>query len=265
MESGPALRDLREQLGLTLRDVEAASIRLAELHNNPDLALPISRISEMETKGTVPSIFRLYSLAAIYRTSLQSLLRLFGLDLRQLPSDYSAIAPPRTHKVRDLDTLTAYVPTKLDPGFDPSLTTNFGRMIMRWGAVPMAFLEQFEATEYTYGYVGTEDFTMFPLLLPGSFVQIDESKNKVIETAWRTEYERPIYFVQTRQGYTCCWCGRDGQHTLLVAHPLSPVRTRVLRSERDVEVIGQVVAVAMRLDWDRESSGSTSKLLSKSN
>jgi hypothetical protein len=106
---------------------------------------------------------------------------------------------------------------------------------------------------------------MYPLLIPGSFVQIDESKRKPSGINWRTEYERPIYFVETRSGYTCCWCDQDGPNTLLIAHPLSPSRSRVARSERDVDIVGQVIAVAMRLDWKLDESGSASKLLSRSN
>src|SRR5512142_2529635 len=221
MSGGDALRDVRERLGLTLREVEAASMRLAEIHSNPDLALPISRISDIETKGTIPSIFRLYSFAVIYRISLQELLSVFGLDMSRLSTDSLVIAPPNTHKAELVDVTSVRMPVKLEPGFEPSSTTNIGRMVMRWGTVPLTFLRQFESSEYTYGYIGTEDFTMYPLLIPGSFVQIDESKRKPSGINWRTEYERPIYFVETRSGYTCCWCDQDGPNTLLIAHPLS--------------------------------------------
>lgn len=264
MKGGDALRDLRESLGLTLREVEAASIRLGEIHGNPDIALPISRISDIETKGTIPSIFRLYAFAVIYRTSLQELLSHFGLDIGRRAVDSLVIAPPNTHKAALEDMNSVRMPVKLDPGFEPSSTTNIARMVMRWGTVPLTFLRQFESSEFSYGYVGSQDFTMYPLLMPGSFVQVDETKRKPSAINWRTEYERPIYFVQTRSGYTCCWCDQDGANTLLIAHPLSPTRSRVARSERDVDIIGQVVAVAMRLDWKPDETAEATRLLSRS-
>ena len=89
---------------------------------------------------------------------------------------------------------------------------------------------------------------MYPLIMPGSFVQIDESKRKVAEGGWRSEYERPIYLVETRQGHTCCWCELNGSMLTLKPHPMSPAKTRILRDGIDAEVIGQVVGVAMRLD-----------------
>ena len=91
---------------------------------------------------------------------------------------------------------------------------------------------------------------MYPLLLPGSFLQVDESRDQVLQGVWRSEYERPIYFVETRQGFTCCWCALDGDQITLQPHPLSPVPVRVVRHPQDAEVIGQVVGVAMRLgEW----------------
>ena len=88
---------------------------------------------------------------------------------------------------------------------------------------------------------------MYPILPPGSFIQIDESKNKVAEGGWRSEYERPIYFVETRKGHTCCWCTMTEEEIILTPHPLSPVSAQVLRYPQEAEVIGQVVGVAIKL------------------
>ena len=59
---------------------------------------------------------------------------------------------------------------RLDPGFDPRRTVNFGRMVEQWGQVPLAYLAQFATCQYTYGYIGSDDLTMYPILPPGSFV-----------------------------------------------------------------------------------------------
>jgi hypothetical protein len=54
-------------------------------------------------------------------------------------------------------------------------------MVEQWGQVPLAYLAQFATCQYTYGYIGSDDLTMYPILPPGSFVQIDESKKKAVE------------------------------------------------------------------------------------
>ncbi len=248
---GQNLRALREQLGLTMRDVESASERIAEKHGNNEFSVSPSRLSDIETKGVVPSIFRMYALAVIYRRDPRELLSWFGIDLNDIASDLPLVLPPRSHFSDALAGISSVqIPVRLDPSFDPRHTVNFGRMIEQWGHIPLAFLSQFTTCQYTYGYVGSEDLTMYPILPPGSFVQIDEAKTRVTEGRWRSEYERPIYFVETRNGHTCCWCTLGRDEIILQPHPLSPVAARVLRYPQEAEVIGQIVGVAMRLgEW----------------
>ncbi len=245
--AGQRLRALREQLGLTIRDVEAASLRIAARHQNDDFALSLSRLSDIETKGILPSLYRLYSLAVIYRRDIRELLSWYGIDFSTAAIDVEAVEPPKSHLATTCDPPQVQVPGRLDPGFNLRKTVNFGRMVEEWGLVPLSYLARFANTEHTYGYIGSEDYTMYPILMPGSFVQINESLNKVSDAMWRSEYERPIYFVETRAGYTCCWCSLQADQLTLQSHPLSPVPVRVLPYPQEADVIGQVIGVAMRL------------------
>ena len=259
MSAGQKLRIAREKLGLTIRDVETASSRLAQKYANEDYNIPLSRLSDIETKGILPSIYRVYALSVIYRVSYEELLSWYGVDLTQTAKDLNVFEPPRSHLLRaSFGAAEVHLPVKMDPAFDIRRTTNVGRMIEKWGAIPFSYLQHLSASSYTYGYIGTEDFTMYPLLLPGSFVQIDESRNKIAEGMWRSEYERPMYFVETREGYTCCWCALRQSQLVLQPHPLSPVQPRILKDQQEAEVLGQVVGIAMRLE--ECSTVSTAKL-----
>jgi transcriptional regulator with XRE-family HTH domain len=250
--AGQKLKKLREQLGFTIRDVEAASLRIAARHKNDDFALPLSRLSDIEKKAVTPSIFRLYTLSVIYRRDLRELMSWFGIEINDAPADLALCQPPRSHLSDALANSTAVkMPLALDPGFDAQKTTNLGRMIQRWGLVPLNYLSQFLPERHAYGYIGLQDFTMFPLLLPGSFVQIDESRCEVEQRLWRSEYERPIYFVETREGFVCSWCSIAGDKLVIQPHPLSPVAPRTVRHPQDAEILGRVIGVAMRLgDWN---------------
>jgi hypothetical protein len=234
-------------MGLTLRDVETASGRLAEAHRNEDFQLPISRISDIESKRVIPSIYKLYALAAIYRIDLVELLRWYDLPLESVGQDSGVAAARRSHLSSVTPVSPVNVPLHLDPSFDFGNTCNFGRMVERWGVVPISFLSQFAEEVYTYGYIGTEDYTMYPMILPGSFVQVDERKAVVQEGGWRSEYERPIYFIETRDGFLCSWCSINGNQLFVQPHPLSPVTPRILKHPQDAEILGQVVGIAMRL------------------
>src|SRR2546430_17708392 len=87
ISAGQSLRQAREQLDLTLREVEAASARIAEKHENDEFTVSPSRLSDIETKGLVPSIYRLYSLAVIYRRDFREILSWYGIDLNATTAD----------------------------------------------------------------------------------------------------------------------------------------------------------------------------------
>ena len=70
--------------------------------------------------------------------------------------------------------------------------------------------------------------------------------------------ERPIYFIETREGHTCSWCSLKGDQLILQPHPLSPVPPKMLKYTTEAEVIGQVVGLAMRLGEWRALSGKDS-------
>ena len=249
LSAGKKLRELREQIGLTLRDVEIASTHLAEARGIEEFIINPSRLSDIETKGVVPSIYRLYVLSVIYRADFAELLKLYGVDLGTTAADFAVCRPAKTHRLEIMsDRGSVSIPVKLDPGFDLRRSANLGRMIEDWGVVPLQYLQELAKRKYTYAYIGTEDLTMYPLILPGSFVQIDEERNRVEEGKWHSELERPIYFVETREGYICCWCTVRRGEIVLQPHPLSPATPRILKHPQEAEVIGQVVGVAMQLD-----------------
>src|ERR1051326_4514068 len=53
--AGARLRRTRERLKLTYRDVEQASQVVAGRRGNEEYAIPISRLADIENKGTLPS------------------------------------------------------------------------------------------------------------------------------------------------------------------------------------------------------------------
>src|SRR5579883_2728493 len=128
LSGGTNFRALREQLGMTMRDVENASMRIAVKHGNDEFALPPSRLSDIETKGVVPSIYRLYSLAIIYRRDISELFSWYGIELNGMAEDMDMAAPPRSHFSETLATVSSVqVPMKMDPSFDHRFTSNIGR------------------------------------------------------------------------------------------------------------------------------------------
>ena len=251
---GQKLKQARERLNLRYRDVEEASIRIAERHRNDEFIIALSRLSDIENKGTLPTIYRLYSLCAIYRLDFHEALEWYGVDLSWLPGDTGHTTIDRSHLVRfDVSSYgTAQVPLSLDPGIDLKKTTYLSRMIQRWGRLPLALLDRLDLKNHRYGFIGSEDWAMYPLILPGAFVLIDEAHRKISPGGWQNEYERPIYFLEHRDGFICSWCTLLGEDRLVVQpHPASRCDPEIYKFPDDIDVIGQVTGVAMLLDPGR--------------
>lgn len=252
-DAGQKLRRVRERLNLRVRDVEQASLKIAEKYHNDEFAVLINRISEIENRGLVPTLYKLYSLCAIYRLDLQEVLEWYGISLAALPADATLAEVTRTHLLGFASNVSGEVtlPLSLDPGIDVRRTTYLSRAIQRWGKLPLMLLDALDLKDHRYAFIGTDDWFMYPLLQPGSLVLIDETRRKVVNAGWATEFERPIYFCEHRQGYACGWCNINGNQLVLQPHPASTCEAEVYSFPSDIDVIGQVTGVAMRLDQGR--------------
>jgi transcriptional regulator with XRE-family HTH domain len=248
-DPGQKLKRIRESLGLKYREVEDASARIAEVRGNEEFIVSLSRLSDIENKKTLPTMYRMYSLCAIYRLEMIDVLSWYGITLDTLPGDATLVELPRTHAVFfQPEEGSIQVPLALDPGIDMKQTFFLSRMIQKWGRIPLMLLNNLDLRSYRYGFIGTEDWSMYPLIPPGSLVVIDESRRRVINSGWSSEFERPIYFLEHREGYACCWCFlRDG-HLTLQPHPSSLCDAESYEYPGEIEVVGQVTQVAMTLD-----------------
>ncbi len=247
-EAGQKLKRVRERLRLKFRDVEEASARIAARHANDEFTVALSRLADIENKGTIPSFYRLYSLCAIYRLDMAEVLSWYKVSLSDLPADSDVIQHTRTHAVGfQPEDGEIQAPLALDPGLDISKTVFLSRLIQRWGTLPLMLLNRVDLRNNRYGLVGTEDWSMYPLIPPGSLVVVDETKRRIASSGWTSEHDRPIYFLEHREGYSCCWCSlRDGQLTLH-PHPISFREPESFAYPEEIEVIGQVTHVAMTL------------------
>lgn len=249
-DAGQRLKKRREQLDLRFRDVEEASLQIAARHNHDEFAIALSRLADIENRGVLPNIYKLFSLCAIYRLDLLEVLQWYGVDAERLPADAASIELAKTHPLAFQSATfgSVQVPLTLDPGLDLTKTTYLSRMIQRWGKLPLMLLNGLDLKNHRYGYIGLEDWNMYPLMQPGSLVLIDESRRKIVNGGWGNEFERPIYFLEHRDGYACGWCNLNEGQLVLQPHPASQCNPEVFSYPSEIDVIGQVVGVAMRLD-----------------
>ena len=63
-----------------MRNVYDFSRAIAARRRNSAFLIIPSRLSEIEGKGSVPNIYKLYTLSVVYHRGLRILLGLYGLD-----------------------------------------------------------------------------------------------------------------------------------------------------------------------------------------
>jgi transcriptional regulator with XRE-family HTH domain len=264
MRAGEQLKDLRNKLGITTRDVEEYSRKIAEVEGNEDFCISNAWLTQIENTASTPSIHKLFSLSVIYRTDYAELLALFGVELGEIAKYQFSMPLEKTHLTKAFASdasKSVTFPVRFDPGFRIEKSNLLSRMVEVWGEVPVPILQSLDVRHNLYGYIGLKDFTLYPLLRPGSFVQIDGTLSEIREGPWKSELERPIYFIELRDGYACSWCELHENRLMIVPHPLSPCSIRQFIYPDEAEIVGQVTAAAMRLvNFSGDSSRGTPKL-----
>jgi transcriptional regulator with XRE-family HTH domain len=248
---GEYLKQTRNRLGITTREVEELSRKVGLESGSEEFYISNAWLTQLENKSSVPSIYKLFTLSVIYRMNFSALLAMFGVVLSDAARLQSCLPLDHTHlasvEASDRDKPITF-PIRFDRGFSMEKTNLISRMVELWGEVPISMIQNLDVRHCQYGFIGMDDYTMYPLLRPGSFVQIDRQGNRVNAAKWHSEFDRPIYFVELRDSYACSWAELSGSRLTLIPHPLSGCSTRQFAHPDEAEVLGRVTAVAMRLE-----------------
>jgi transcriptional regulator with XRE-family HTH domain len=248
-DAGLKLKRAREKLRLKFRDVEEASGKIASRHGNDEFIVSLSRLADFE-KGAMPSMFKLYSLCVIYSLSFDEVLGWYGISANAAPADADLIDHGRTHPIglRANGSTPVQFPVSFDPGIDVTKTVFLTRLIQQWGTVPLALFDRLNFRDYRYGLIGTGDWSMHPLIPPGSLVVIDETRKRIQNSGWTDERYRPIYFLEHQEGYVCGWCNENENRITVSFHPSSSLEPKTYAFPEQIDNLGQVTCVAMSLD-----------------
>ena len=248
---GEKLRRARERLKLTYRDVAEASREIAGRRGAAEFRISLGGLAQIENGGRVPSVFRIYALCAIYRLDFHEVLRWYGVPVESLAAESLRIGHGVTHAIQITGNGYGAIPQPVDTGIDQNRTTFLSsplrEWVRQWGSLPLNIMGGVDRRQYRYGLIGLEDRSMFPILRPGSLVQIDEERRRIAGAGWSSEFDRPIYFLEHRDGYACGWCTLDRGRLVVLSHPASEKAPRIFRYPDEIEVLGQVVGVAMLL------------------
>jgi transcriptional regulator with XRE-family HTH domain len=237
---GAKLRTIRQQWQLSLREVEERSLRFAQERSNLSFMLSASWLNRLEREKHELTVSKLIVLADIYNLPTEQLLRsIYPEDQHLVPKQLSSPNATMLLTGGRLEEQAAYLlPDTLGRDQPPDET---GLLSVHDSLSP---------TSYRRGIIGKRDRTLAPMIPAGSIVQIDTQKRAISSRKdWTHEFQRPIYFLMAREGYVCGWCELDkhSEWLTLVPHPLSPASNRRWKYRTEIENLGRVVGVAIRL------------------
>jgi hypothetical protein len=224
-----------------LREVELLSLRIAEEREDRSFRISAGWLSRVERQEHELTVNKLMALAYIYNVRPEQLLppkhpgNPESIPLRQVSNPDAMILLTEG----SMEEHSSY-PLPRTPGPD-ELPEETVLLSTEAGSLP---------APYRWGIIGKSDLTLDPMIPPGSIVQIDTQKRAISSRKDPThKFQRSIYFLQTREGYVCGWCELDGNSEWLtvIPHPLSLAYTRRWRYGGEVEIIGRVVLLAVRL------------------
>jgi transcriptional regulator with XRE-family HTH domain len=220
---GARLRAIRQQWRLSLREVEQRSRRIAQERGDLSYQVSASWLFRLESDEQELTVNKLIALGEIYSTPADRLLR--SID-------------PENEQPLIFDQISSRNETKLPTGGPRDETT----LLPTENTPPH--------TPYRFGIIGKLDLSLHPMVSAGSIVQIDTRKRDISpKKHWTHEFQRPIYFVKIKDRYFCGWweLDEDSQWLTLIPHPLSSASSQRYRYPTEVENIGRVVSVMIRL------------------
>ena len=94
MPTNQNLRALRDSRNVTVREVELESRRIAEAKGDKRFYISNARLTQLENDPlSEPSLWKLFSLSAIYHVRITELMRFYNVDPDE-SDKYTAIATP---------------------------------------------------------------------------------------------------------------------------------------------------------------------------
>jgi transcriptional regulator with XRE-family HTH domain len=244
---GARLRAMRQKWGLTLREVEERSERIAQEWGDPSYHISASWLNRVEREGRGLSAIKLIVLAVVYSISPEQLLG-YCPPASKNSSRRVCPAGPNTTLLLTKGPLEQHarlwLPDSIAIDPVPDETT----------LLPP---EEHLPSQYQRGIIGRRDKTMDPMIRPGSIVLINTQKKAIAHRReWKNEFDRPVYFLFTRAGYICGWCelDRNAEWLTLAPHPLSYESAQRWKYRKEVDVIGRVAVVLLRLEESVQSA-----------
>jgi len=251
LSSGPNLGQLlgrtRRRKGLSVRDAARMSRIAAEILRDDRYAASPSSLSDYELRNTAPRDFhKIVSLCSIYGLHLGAVMERIGVDL----GESGAEAMPDHHLSRLQPAVTTQITDRniADTGF-------VEQFLEKCQEIPLFLrhcLEYFSGSARVslddFFWVGADADPLHPYLADGLVVLVNRRRKAPLHFASKPLWQQPIYVVLKRDGtYLAGCCGVENGALVVYPYTQNFRRNEEYRLHQDVEVVGQIVAIARGL------------------
>lgn len=244
---GQLLKRRRKRLDLSIREAAQLSLTVAERLDDGQYSVSASSLSEYELRDMPPRDFhKIVTLCSIYGLGLDSVTKRMGINMSDAGTE------PMSERFISAGSTRPEARTDID-----AKVTGFFEKLLQMSENEVPFflrntLGYFSGAERNslddFFWVGGVDNSLHPYLQNALLVMVNRRRKAPIHYASRPMWCQPIYLVLKRDGtYFAACCSLENSR--LVVHPYGSdfQRSTEYRYRRDVEVVGQVVAIARRL------------------
>jgi hypothetical protein len=123
---------------------------------------------------------------------------------------------------------------------DPASATH--RLLRMWRDVPLLLMLDVDWERGPLVLIGTEDRMMWPLLPPGSLLQLDQRARTIADGSF-SEFERPIYLIEYRNRFVCCHAQRRADTLRMISHAESQWPPSISVPFKEARVRGQLTPI----------------------
>ena len=123
---------------------------------------------------------------------------------------------------------------------DPTSATR--RLLSAWSDIPLLLMLDVDWDRGPLVLVGLSDRMLWPLIPPGSLLQLDQKVRTVESGSW-SEFERPIYLIEFKGRFYCCHAQRRGDTLRLISHAESPSPPAISVPLKEARVRGKLTPI----------------------
>jgi len=243
---GPLLRQARLRMGLSFRQASAISREIANLLDDLRYFAAPGSVSDYES-GNIPPrhIHKVITFCVVYSLDLQTILQSLGLspqDAGQEPIPQLLTGGPLSAGSESVSKADETEPA----GFLGKLLAEFGEIpFFLRGSLPVLSGLGSPSLKDCFWIGGARG--SHPYLEGGILALVNRQKKKPNDCGSKPMWQQPLYVILKRDGtYMCGCCGRENNSLVVHTYPGGVHRREQFRN-RDVEVVGKIVAVLRKL------------------